>query len=166
MIEHSAGYTCYWSGKHQTERRLSGIGFMVKTSIYSKLQGLSPGHLDHIMSLRLPLQAQLHTIIISVYTSTLQVDQAKKSFYLKLRGIIPKSSPKDKIIIMYEFNGRVGHDCQAWKGVLAKHGNGHCGNNRCLLIEVCTEMPLSITITQIQQKDFHKITWMHPRSRH
>ena len=37
LIEHGAGYTLYWSGKPLTERRLSGVGFMVKNSIASKL---------------------------------------------------------------------------------------------------------------------------------
>lgn len=37
LREHGAGYTLYWSGKPVTERRLSGVGFMIRDSIACKL---------------------------------------------------------------------------------------------------------------------------------
>ena len=40
LQEQSAGYTLFWSGKPATERRLGGAGFMLRTSIASKLEGL------------------------------------------------------------------------------------------------------------------------------
>ena len=30
LQEHDAGYTLYWSGKPGTERRCSGVGFIIK----------------------------------------------------------------------------------------------------------------------------------------
>ena len=47
LKEDGAGYTVFWSGKNKDERRLSGVGFMIKTSIARKLQNLSVGHSDH-----------------------------------------------------------------------------------------------------------------------
>jgi len=44
LVEHDAGYTLYWCGKPSTERRLSGVGFMVRNSIASKLDRLPTGH--------------------------------------------------------------------------------------------------------------------------
>ena len=38
LQERGAGYTLFWSGKPATERRLSGVGFMVRTSIASNLK--------------------------------------------------------------------------------------------------------------------------------
>ncbi|KAL8580433.1 hypothetical protein ACOMHN_054347 [Nucella lapillus] len=38
LREHDAGYTLCWSGKPQSERRLSGIGFMMKNAIASRLE--------------------------------------------------------------------------------------------------------------------------------
>ena len=49
LMEHSAGYTLYWSGKQSTERRLSGVGLMVRNSIASKLERLPTGNSDCIM---------------------------------------------------------------------------------------------------------------------
>ena len=56
LREDEVGYTLFWSWKNKDERRLSGVGFMIKTSIARKLQNLPVGHSDRIMSLRLPIQ--------------------------------------------------------------------------------------------------------------
>lgn len=55
LRELRAGYTLYWSGKPKTEKRLSGVGFMIKDSIATKLSNLPTGHTDRIMSMLLPL---------------------------------------------------------------------------------------------------------------
>jgi len=54
LKEQGAGYTIYWSGKPSTEKRLSGVGFMVRNSIVSKLETLPSRHSDRIVSMRLP----------------------------------------------------------------------------------------------------------------
>ena len=40
LREDGAGYTLFWSGRNKHERRFSGVGFMIKTSIDRKLQNL------------------------------------------------------------------------------------------------------------------------------
>ena len=55
-MEDGAGNTLIWSGKNKDELCLSGVGFMIKTSIIRKLQNLPAGHSDLIMSLTLPIQ--------------------------------------------------------------------------------------------------------------
>ena len=55
LQEERVGYTLFWSGKPETERRLSGVGFMIKNSIVSKLENLPACHSDRIMSMRLTL---------------------------------------------------------------------------------------------------------------
>ena len=64
--EDGAGYTLFWSGKNKDERRLSGVGFMMKTSIAKTLQNLLVGHTDRIMSVRLPIQDNKVAIVLSV----------------------------------------------------------------------------------------------------
>ena len=53
LKEQGAGYTLYWSGKPQGEGRLSGVGFMIKNTIVSKLENLPTCHCDRIISMRL-----------------------------------------------------------------------------------------------------------------
>eukprot|EP00058_Branchiostoma_floridae_P011910 XP_002597398.1 hypothetical protein BRAFLDRAFT_69317 [Branchiostoma floridae] len=97
LTEHGAGYTLYWSGKGRDERRLSGVGFMIKNSIANKLQNLPVGHSDRLMSLRLPLQDNQSVTLISVYAPTLQADPAtKETFYTELRSLLANPPVKRK----------------------------------------------------------------------
>ena len=43
LKEHGAGYTLFWSGKPASERRLSGVGFMLRDAIASKLESTPTG---------------------------------------------------------------------------------------------------------------------------
>ena len=46
LREDGANYTLFWSGKNKDKCRLSGVSFMIKTSIARKLQNLPVGHSD------------------------------------------------------------------------------------------------------------------------
>ncbi|XP_017681949.1 PREDICTED: craniofacial development protein 2-like, partial [Lepidothrix coronata] len=167
LREHGAGYTLFWSGKPRTEKHLSGVGFMIKNSILPKLKNLPTGHSDRIISLRLPLHDNQHVVLFSIYAPTLQADPAKKDkFYTDLRRLTQKVPADDKIIILGDFNARVGKNFEAWKGILGKHGVGNCNDNGQLLLEFCAEQQLTVTNIIFQQKDSLKTTWMHPRSKH
>ena len=167
LTEHGAGYTLYWSGKPKSERRLSGVGFMIRNTIASRLENLPTGHSDRIISMRLPLGNKQHITLFSVYSPTLKADPADKNkFYCDLRSLVRNTPADDKVIILGDFNARVGRDSESWKGVLGKHGVGNCNDNGRLLLEFCTELQLIITNTIFQQKDSLKTTWMHPRSKH
>ena len=71
-MEDGAGYTFFWSGKNKDEHHLSGVSFIIKTSIARKLQNLPVGHSDRIMSLRLPIKDSKFATILSVYAPTLR----------------------------------------------------------------------------------------------
>ncbi|GFN94510.1 craniofacial development protein 2 [Plakobranchus ocellatus] len=107
LWEHGAGYTLYWSGKSSTERRLSGVGFMMKNSIATKLETLPRAHSDRIISMRLPLEKKQHLTIFSVYAPTLMAEPADKdSFYTDLRQHLNNTPVTDKILILGDFNAR------------------------------------------------------------
>ncbi|KAJ7403872.1 hypothetical protein WISP_148785 [Willisornis vidua] len=96
--EYGASYTLYWSGKPKTESHLSGVGFMIKNSITSKLENMLTGHSDRIMSLRLPLHNKQH-VLFCIYASTLQADPAEKDkFYTFLRHL-PQKVPAVQTIL-------------------------------------------------------------------
>ena len=103
------GCTLFWSRKNKDERRLSGVGFMIKTSIARKLQNLPVGHLDRIMSLRLQIQDNKFAPVLGVYASTLQAEiGVKEAFYRDLHNLLQQADSKDKILISSDFNARVG----------------------------------------------------------
>ena len=166
LKEKGAGYTIYRSGKPSTEKRLSGVGFTVRTSIVSKLETLPSRHSDGIASMRLPLNIEQHLTLFSVCSPTLRAEPAEKErFYFDLRSLLQSTPAADKVLILGDFNARVGRDTEAWKGVLGRHGVGNCNDNGRLLLEFCSEQQLTITSTIFQQRDNLKTTWMHPRSK-
>ena len=157
--EDRAGYNLLWSGKNKDDRRLSGVGFMIKTSIARKLQDLPVGHLDRIMSLRLLIEDNKFATVLSVYAPTLQAETGvKEAFYRDLHNLLQQADSKDKLLILGDFIARVGRDFELRKGVLGRYGIGNCNVNGRLLLEFCSEL--------FQQKDGFKATWRHPRSKH
>ena len=140
---------------------------MVRNSIVSKLESLPSRHSDRIVSMRLPLNIEQHLTLFSVYSSSLQAEPAeKKRFNSNLRRLLQSTPAAHKVLILGDFNARVGRDSEACKGVLGRHGVGNCNNNGRLLLEFCSEQQLTITNTIFQQRDNLKTTWMHPRWKH
>ncbi|XP_069768441.1 craniofacial development protein 2-like [Narcine bancroftii] len=96
-----------------------------------------------------------------------QAEPAEKNkFYTDLRNLIQRTPTADKVVILGDFNARVGKDSETWPGILGKHGVDKCNDNGRLLLELCAEQRLVITNTLFQQRDSLKTTWMHPRSKH
>ena len=140
---------------------------MLKTSIASKLEDLPTGHSDRIMSMRLPLRKKQYASLFSVYATALQAEPAEKdNVYSELRSLLQSIPADDKLLILDDFNARVGQDVVTWKRILGRHGVGNCNDNERLLLEFCTEQQLVITNTIFQQKHSLKTTWMYPWSKH
>ena len=119
------------------------------------------------MSLRLPIQNNKFATVLSVYAPSLQAETGvKEAFYRDLHNLLQQVDSKDKLLILGDFNARVGRDFELRKGVLVRHGIGNCNDNGRLLLKFCSEHQLVITNTLFQQKDRFKATWRHPRFKH
>ena len=124
-----ANYTFFWSGRAPHLKREAGIGFANNTSLAPKLCAT----------------------LIHVYVPTMQYsDEDKEKFYSELRAVMDTVPKADKLIILGDFNARVGADWSAWDGVLGRHGVGQCNSNGQLLLELCMAYDLNITNTNFQ----------------
>ena len=167
LTEKGAGYTFFWSGRKEEQKRESGVGFAIKSSLVNKLDKPPKGINDRIMSLRLPLDKKKYATIFSVYAPTMtNPEETKAKFYEDLTNAISEVPGSDKLFILGDFNARVGQDHQAWPGVLGNQGIGKCNTNGLLLLETCATHELLITNTVFQLPTRQKTTWMHPRSKH
>ncbi|XP_049869331.1 uncharacterized protein LOC126369082 [Pectinophora gossypiella] len=167
LCEQLGGYTYYWSGKPESERAGSGVGFAVRNHLARKLQELPKGINDRIITLRLQLSPKKYIHLISVYAPTLpSPDEEKAKFYFELKQVLNKIPSADRIILLGDFNARVGKDHGAWDGVLGRHGVGKCNDNGLDLLTLCAEFDLTITNTCFRLPEKFKTTWMHPRSKH
>ena len=159
--EVGAGYIFFWSGCKKEERREAGVGFAIKSHFVSKLSGLPKGINDHLMMLRLPLSGKRHATIVSTYASTMITNPDDD-----LDSVISAAPQTDKLLLLGEFNARVGTDHQTWEGVTGSEDIGKCNSNRLLLLRKCAEHELLITNTVFRLPTRRKTTWMHPCSKH
>uniref|UniRef100_A0A5F8H7Z0 Reverse transcriptase domain-containing protein n=1 Tax=Monodelphis domestica TaxID=13616 RepID=A0A5F8H7Z0_MONDO len=118
------------------------------------------------MKIRLPLSKDQYATIISTYAPTLtSTEETIEQFYSDLSAVLHSVPTNDKLILLGDFNVRVGQDHERWKGVLGKHGMAKMNNNGLLLLSKCSEFELTITNTVFRMVNKYKTTWMHPRSK-
>ena len=166
LTEPASGYTFFWKGRTQNEDRIHGVGLAIKTSLLKQLPDLPVGINERLMKIRLPLSKDRHATIISAYAPTLtSTEETIEQFYSDLSAVLHSVPANDKLILLGDFNARVGQDHARWEGVLGKHGVGKMNNNGLLLLSKCAEFELTITNTNFRQANKYKTTWMHPRSK-
>nr|VZI13313.1 unnamed protein product [Spirometra erinaceieuropaei] len=168
LEEVGAGYTFFWSGRPRTERRDAGVAFAIRTDIVGRLSCLPQGISDRLMSLRLPLRrgGKFATIISAYAPSMTNPDAAARDkFYEDLHALLATVSKADKLIVLGDFNVRVGTDHTAWRGGLGPHGLRGSNDNGLLLLRTCAEHRLTLVNTFFCLPEREKATWRHPRSR-
>ncbi|CAH1250247.1 Hypp8829 [Branchiostoma lanceolatum] len=77
-----------------------------------------------------------------------------------------KGKDAKELIVLGDFNARVGRDHRLWEGILGNQGLGSCNSNGLLLLGLCAENEFVITNTLFRLPNRHKTTWKHPRSKH
>ena len=151
LTEHGAGYTYFWSGKKLTEPREAGVGFAIRTELVTRLETLPKGINDRLMTMRIPLIRNAHLTLISAYAPTMTYsDEEKEQFYLELSNTLDLVPKSDKLLILGDFNARVGNSCNTWPNVMGRHGIGKMNSNGLLLLSFCAEKGLTITNTRIK----------------
>nr|VZI29945.1 unnamed protein product [Spirometra erinaceieuropaei] len=149
LEEVGAGYTFFWSGRPRAERRDAGVAFAIRTDIVRRLPCFPQGINDRIMSLRLPLRrgGKFATIISAYAPPKTSSDAVRDKFYEDLHTLLATVSKADKLIVLGDFNARVGTDHTAWRGVLGPHGLRGSNDNGLLLLRTCAEHRLILTNT-------------------
>ena len=166
ITEVGGGYTFFLKGKPDGDKHYHGVGFAVRTKLLPLLQGKYPvGINERLMTMSLSLED--YTLnLISAYAPTLpSSDECKESFYGALSDAIKAVPLSHKLLVMGDFNARVGNDYASWENVIGKHGVGRENSNGTLLLSLCSQNDLIITNTIYQQATRHKTTWMHPRTK-
>ena len=87
-------------------------------------------------------------------------------FYKDLGSLIRSVPSQDKLLLLGDFNVRVGSDHSTWEGVLGRNGVGKCNSNGLQLLMTCAEHGLLITNTVFCLPERNRTSWMHPRSEH
>ena len=118
------------------------------------------------MTMRIILSGNNYATIVSAYAPTLTYpDEENKRCFESLKATIGRVPRSDKLIVLGDFNDRVGRDHETWERVIGHRGMGNENSNGYLL-NMCAERQLTITNMLYQQANKYKASWMHPRFKH
>ena len=164
--EVGGGYTFFLKGRPVGEKGQHGVGFAIRSKLLRELDIKEPmGINERLMSLDVPLVDQTLSII-SAYAPTLpSSEESKESFYGTLMDTIRAVPLPHKLLVMGDFNARVGTDHNSWEKVIGPHGVGNENSNGTRLLSMCSQLDLIITNTIFPQANAKKTSWMHPGSK-
>ena len=164
--DNGEGYTYFWKGLPDVEQRIHGVAFAVRTALLRDKPSTHKGVNERLIQWRIPLKQGRYLTLIGVYAPTLVSDDVvKDDFYGHLQLLTQTVPKEDKLIILGDFNARVGSSKDLWEGVIGDHRTGKRNENGLRLLTYCASNELSITNTMFKLKDIHKTSWMHPRSK-
>ena len=153
-------HTLIFSGK--TKHHSAGVGFIMNNEVFKSVisyNAVSP----RIISMRLKGQGP-NTTLFQVYAPTSQSTEDEiEQFYTKLQREIDRCANNDQIMVMGDFNAKVGN--QECPGVMGKFGYGDTNERGLRLIEFCQENKLVITNTMFNHRASRKWTWESPNHR-
>ena len=105
--------------------------------------------------------------LVSVYAPMLSTTQdAKDEFYENLASTIRKIPSTKQLVLLGDFNARVGADNDSWPSCLGPFGVGKMNENGQQLLKLCVFHNLCITNSFFKTKPQHKVSWRHPHSKH
>ena len=115
-------------------------------------------------------QGPVYGSIVSVYAPTHRASQEDKDkFFADLQGVLDGISGSDVLIIVGDFNARVGSGVRGednvWNGVRGCHGVGRMNESGEALLSWCALNGLVVMNSMYEKKRIHKYTWQHPGSK-
>ena len=103
-------YTFFWKGLPLNERRIHGVGFAIRSSLVKTLHSSPTGISERLMKARVPLSNNRFATIFSCYAPTLAASaEDSDMFYARLDSEIRQTPHSDKILLLGDFNARVGN---------------------------------------------------------
>ena len=82
-----------------------------------------------------------------------------EAFYTLLQATVSNDPKKDRVIIVGDFNARVGADTEQWGSVIGHFGPREQNTNGLRLLNLCTTHGLLISNTWFQHEQIHQLTW-------
>ncbi|XP_055378261.1 craniofacial development protein 2-like [Condylostylus longicornis] len=157
-------YTLFYSGSAPGRRTgLYGTGFMINKKIKSTVMAFEPVN-DRISMIRLKGKF-CNITIVTAYAPIEDADAEDKDiFYESLSNVCEKVDRYDTLILMGDFNAKVGRE-QHVVNIAGKYSlHEVCNNNGQRICQFADEISMKIKSTAFERKNIYKGTWKVPGS--
>ena len=162
-IELASGKLLIYSGKeNKDDIHERGACIMLSGYVKKCLMEWEPVD-DRIITARINAKIQKITII-QCYSPTNNAEPfEKEEFCNKLQAAVVDNAPnRDILIIMGDFNAKVGQNNASIERIMGKEGLGDVSENGEELVDMCALNGLSIGRTLFAHKRVHKANWRSP----
>ena len=119
---------------------------------------------DRIITIRLQA-SPINISVVQVYAPTSSAsDEIIDTFYTQLQDVIDSLPKKDVIIVVGDFNAKIGKGIQHEEEVqvIGQHGLGERNERGNLLVDFCIENNMSVANTMFSQHPRRLYTWQCP----
>lgn len=150
-----------YSGMEDGKSHQHGVGILMSPKMQHSLLAWNPIN-ERIITARITLNGNQITIIQCYAPTDIAELSEKESFYEILSSLLNKTNKTDIIILMGDFNAKVGYITENFEDIMGKHGIGDRNENGEFLLELCGNFGLKIGGTMFAHKKHHKVTWVSP----
>ena len=101
--------------------------------------------------------------VIQCYAPTNESEEDdKEEFYNRVLTIVQGRSRRNIVILMGDFNAKIGSDNTGYEEVMGRQGIGEMNDNGERFTDLCATTNLVIGGSVFQHKRIHKATWVSP----
>ena len=154
------GHTLWYSGEERLHER--GVGFLVHKDVAKSVMECRPIS-SRLITMRLAGKP-LNISLVQAYAPTSTAsDEEMEQFYQQLQKSMATIPKKDVLLVMGDWNAKVGVDAYpTWKGTAGKCGFGITNDRGLALLEFAKFNDLVLANTLHPQKPSRKTTWHSP----
>lgn len=157
-----SGQTFLYSGKpNEDDPHQEGVGLLLSRRVVSGLLDWRPISSRIIIA---RFKGKIRNVsVVQCYAPTEEAEADKKAkFYSELQTTMQAINKRDIVIVMGDFNAKVGAENLGLEQVMGQHGLGVMNENGELLVDFCASNELVIGGTLFPHKECHKVTWVSP----
>lgn len=160
----TTGETIIYSGNNgQNPHHTRGVGIMMTSRAAKSLIGWEPVNERIILARFRTSHSRVTLTVITCYAPTNEADEeTKEEFYEILQNIMNKRSEREVVLLIGDFNAKVGNDNTGYRVTMGRHGVGTMNENGQHLTDFCANNNLAIGGTLFPHKEIHKTTWESP----
>jgi hypothetical protein len=145
----------------EEDAHVQGVGILFNKETKNALLEWNPLS-ERIITARVKTKYRKMTIVQCYAPTEDGKPDEKESFYSILNKTLASLHRSDIILMMGDFNAKVGCNNEDVEHVMGKNGTRDCNENGALLIETCGNHGLMIGRTSFPHKKCHKVTWVSP----